>query len=193
MGFSPERNRRLARCRPEPHTIVFPWRIVRRHPHRGPVEQMDQGYVQSRQARAGAAERARIRPAALVRLAPIHEGQSILEVARQAGHSRHTCLRDYGHLFAEFDPARPEPAEAVIAAARASSYPSRTFRQTRTGANPLVEQKPPTAGCPRAGTSGPCRLPMAARPRAGTGGAARARCRAPARLVRARTGSTRRA
>jgi len=34
----------------------------------------------------------------------IHEGQSILEVARQAGHSPQTCLRDYGHLFDDFDP-----------------------------------------------------------------------------------------
>jgi hypothetical protein len=52
----------------------------------------------------------------------IHEGQSILEVARQAGHSPQTCLRDYGHLFDEFDPSEREPAEAVISAARASSY-----------------------------------------------------------------------
>ncbi len=34
----------------------------------------------------------------------IHEGPSILEVARQAGHSPQTGLRDYGHLFDEFDP-----------------------------------------------------------------------------------------
>jgi len=68
----------------------------------------------------------------------IHEGQSILEVAPQAGHSSQTCLRDYGHLFDEFDPAKREPAEAVIAAARASSYLSRTFRPTRSGAKPLV-------------------------------------------------------
>ena len=53
----------------------------------------------------------------------IHEGQSILEVARQAGHTPQTCLRDYGHLFDELaDPARREPAKAVIAAARASGY-----------------------------------------------------------------------
>jgi integrase len=50
----------------------------------------------------------------------IHEGQSILEVARQAGHSPQTCLRDYGHLFDEFDPANREPAEEVIRAARES-------------------------------------------------------------------------
>jgi hypothetical protein len=59
-------------------------------------------------------------------------GQSILEVARQAGHSPQTCLRDYGHLFDEFDPAKREPAEAVIGAAPESSYLSRTFRRTPT-------------------------------------------------------------
>jgi integrase len=53
----------------------------------------------------------------------IHEGQSILEVARQAGHSPQTCLRDYGHLFDEFDPAQREPAEAVIGAARDALVP----------------------------------------------------------------------
>src|SRR5215204_6323948 len=72
----------------------------------------------------------------------IHEGQSILEVARQAGHSPQTCLRDYGHLFDEFDPSEREPAEAVIAAARGSSYLSRTSRRTRTGAKPLAERMP---------------------------------------------------
>src|ERR687892_579720 len=83
----------------------------------------------------------------------IREGQSILEVARQAGHSPQTCLRDYGHLFDEFDPSKREPAEAMIAAARASSYLSRTFRPTRSGTKPLVARKTPTAGSPRAGTS----------------------------------------
>jgi integrase len=83
----------------------------------------------------------------------IHEGQSILEVARQAGHSPQTCLRDYGHLFDEFDPAKREPAEAVISAARASSYLSRTFRETGTRARPPVARETPTAGSPRAGTS----------------------------------------
>lgn len=53
----------------------------------------------------------------------IHEGQSILEVARQAGHSPQTCLRDYGHLFDEFDPAVREPAEAMIRAARDELVP----------------------------------------------------------------------
>jgi hypothetical protein len=61
----------------------------------------------------------------------IHEGQSILEVARQAGHSPQTCLRDYGHLFDEFDPANREPAEAVIGAARASSYLSHLSRSAK--------------------------------------------------------------
>jgi hypothetical protein len=46
-----------------------PWRLAGRHAHRGPVEPMDPGHVPSRQARGGAAERARIRPAPLVRLA----------------------------------------------------------------------------------------------------------------------------
>jgi integrase len=123
----------------------------------------------------------------------IHEGQSILEVARQAGHSPQTCLRDYGHLFDEFDPSNREPAEAVIAAARESSYLARTFRRTPRDGKPLVARKTPTAGSPRAGTSATRPPRTAARFPPGTSGAALARCRAPCRPSPARTGSTCRA
>ena len=51
----------------------------------------------------------------------IQEGQSILEVARQAGHSPQTCLRTYAHLFDDFDPAERRPAEDVIREARAQA------------------------------------------------------------------------
>jgi hypothetical protein len=69
----------------------------------------------------------------------IHRGQSILEVARQAGHSPQTCLRDYGHLFDEFDPAEREAAEAVIGAAREISYisePAKGREAARRAKNP---------------------------------------------------------
>lgn len=48
----------------------------------------------------------------------IQEGVSIVEVARQAGHSPQECLRTYAHVFEEFDPAERLPAEAAISAAR---------------------------------------------------------------------------
>jgi len=48
----------------------------------------------------------------------IHEGVSIVEVARQAGHSPEECLRTYAHTFEEFDPAERMPAETAIAQAR---------------------------------------------------------------------------
>jgi integrase len=48
----------------------------------------------------------------------INEGVSIVEVARQAGHSPEECLRTYAHTFEEFDPADRLSAEAVINAAR---------------------------------------------------------------------------
>jgi hypothetical protein len=48
----------------------------------------------------------------------IHEGVSIVEVARQAGHSPEECLRTYAHTFEEFDPAERIPAETAIAQAR---------------------------------------------------------------------------
>ena len=39
----------------------------------------------------------------------IQEGVSIVEVARQAGHSPEECLRTYAHTFEEFDPADRTP------------------------------------------------------------------------------------
>ena len=48
----------------------------------------------------------------------IHEGRSIPEVARQAGHSVQTCLDNYAHVFEEFDPAERVSAEEEIQRAR---------------------------------------------------------------------------
>jgi integrase len=48
----------------------------------------------------------------------IREGQSIVEVARQAGHSPAVCLSTYAHVFDEFDPITRAPAEDEIRQAR---------------------------------------------------------------------------
>lgn len=48
----------------------------------------------------------------------IHEGVSIVEVARQAGHSPAICLRTYAHVIEEFDPADRRSAEEQIRHAR---------------------------------------------------------------------------
>jgi integrase len=50
----------------------------------------------------------------------IQEGYSVVEVARQAGHSPEECLRTYAHVFEEFNPADRTPAEDRIRAARRS-------------------------------------------------------------------------
>jgi hypothetical protein len=50
----------------------------------------------------------------------IQEGCSVVEVARQAGHSPEECLRTYAHVFEEFDPADRTPAEDRIRTARRS-------------------------------------------------------------------------
>ncbi len=49
----------------------------------------------------------------------IAEGRSILEVARQAGHSPTMTLNVYGHVFDEFDPVERTPAAQRIQQARA--------------------------------------------------------------------------
>ena len=46
------------------------------------------------------------------------EGQNMLEVARQAGHSVAICERHYAGIFEDYDPAKRTSAEAAIRAAR---------------------------------------------------------------------------
>jgi integrase len=48
------------------------------------------------------------------------EGQTMLEVARQAGHSVAICERHYAGIFEDYDPANRTSAEAAIRAARES-------------------------------------------------------------------------
>lgn len=48
----------------------------------------------------------------------IFEGQTVVEVARQAGHAPETCLRHYARVFADYDPARRVSAEEQIRQAR---------------------------------------------------------------------------
>lgn len=48
----------------------------------------------------------------------IHEGVSLVEVARQAGHSPAICLRTYAHVIEEFEPADRRSAEEQIRRAR---------------------------------------------------------------------------
>lgn len=48
----------------------------------------------------------------------VHEGRSIVEVARQLGHSPVVCLRDYAQVFDDHDPADRKPAVEVIRQAR---------------------------------------------------------------------------
>jgi integrase len=48
----------------------------------------------------------------------IHEGRSVVEVARQAGHSATMTLDVYAHVFDEFDPGERVSAEDRIAQAR---------------------------------------------------------------------------
>lgn len=67
----------------------------------------------------------------------IWEGQSIVDVARQLGHSAETCLKDYASVFEEFDPAARKPAVEVIREARhaASVFPVSSQNASTGGAS----------------------------------------------------------
>lgn len=49
----------------------------------------------------------------------VHEGKSIVEVARQLGHAPEVCLRDYAQVFDDTDPRDRRPAAEIILASRA--------------------------------------------------------------------------
>jgi integrase len=51
----------------------------------------------------------------------LHEGRSVVYVARQLGHSTAVCLRTYGHVIEELEDAPRIPAEDAIRQAREQS------------------------------------------------------------------------
>jgi len=115
---------RLASGRPEPRAFVFPGTGQDGTMSEGQWNRWTQGAFREAKIAAGVADaRAYDLRHSFVSLL-IHEGQSILEVARQAGHSPQTCLKDYGHLFDEFDPAERVSPEQVIRQARAELVPA---------------------------------------------------------------------
>jgi integrase len=59
------------------------------------------------------------------------EGRTVIEVARQAGHSPTMALATYGHVIEEFEGAETRPAEEVIREARSRRVPSE-FPQRRS-------------------------------------------------------------
>jgi site-specific recombinase XerD len=61
----------------------------------------------------------------------IHEGQTVIEVARQLGHSPQMCLNTYAGVFDEFDPADRVSAEEAIIRARARRASSARQRAAR--------------------------------------------------------------
>lgn len=53
----------------------------------------------------------------------LHEGRSVIDVARQLGHDARLTLTHYGHVIAELDDEPCRPAEDAIRAARAANVP----------------------------------------------------------------------
>lgn len=115
---------KLACGRPGPEALVFPGEGAAGTLTEGQWNRWTQGAFHAAKTAAGVPDaRAYDLRHSFVSLL-IQEGQSIIEVARQAGHSPQTCLRDYGHLFDEFDPAERVSAEQEIRSARAGHVPA---------------------------------------------------------------------
>lgn len=63
----------------------------------------------------------------------LHEGRSVIYVARQLGHAATETLKTYGHVMDEFEDAPMLAAEDAIRAARGASVPSKFPRGERHG------------------------------------------------------------
>lgn len=63
----------------------------------------------------------------------IWEGRSVVEVARQLGHSARACLDTYAGVFEDFDPAQRVTAEEAIAQARSLQVGVHTVSRRRSG------------------------------------------------------------
>jgi hypothetical protein len=61
------------------------------------------------------------------------EGRTVIEVARQAGHSPTMALATYGHVIEELEGADRRPAEEVIRKARSRRVPSEFPQRRATG------------------------------------------------------------
>jgi integrase len=108
---------RLACGRPDPDALVF------RSADGGPWSHADWGNWRNRifgpAARAAGFEGSRpydLRHSFCSLL--IHEGRSLIEVARQLGHSPTMTLNTYGHVFDEFEGGERMSAEAHVRGAR---------------------------------------------------------------------------
>ena len=74
----------------------------------------------------------------------IHEGRSIIEVARQLGHSPTMTLNTYGHVFDEFEGGERVSAEPRIRAAR-DELVSVWCPSAGRGSTPTVQKPAPRA------------------------------------------------
>src|SRR5262249_7371530 len=72
-----------------------------------------------------------VRSSAFLRLLLIAEGRSVVEVAKQAGHSPTMTLATYGHVIKELDTTQPRSAEDLIREARSKSVRATFARAPR--------------------------------------------------------------
>ena len=93
----------------------------------------------------------------------IAERRSIVDVARQAGHSPSMALNTYGHVFDELEDTEPASAEELIRATRAT-----LVRPSRQNVGSQANKNSPKAELMviRLGPSGPGRTVVRCRVRA---------------------------
>ncbi len=76
----------------------------------------------------------------------LHEGRSVIYVARQLGHGAELTMKCYGHVIDELEDAPQLPAEDAIRAARAKSvpnqYPSKKAASGAAGKMPVNLKRP---------------------------------------------------
>ncbi len=74
--------------------------------------------VPTRATSGGAAQSPAVRPEAQLRVTLLHEGRSVIDIARQLGHDACRTLTRYNHVIDELEDQPRLEAEAAIAEAR---------------------------------------------------------------------------
>jgi hypothetical protein len=82
----------------------------------------------------------------------LHEGHSVIYVARQLGHDARLTLARYGHVIDELEDQPQIPAEQAIREARSSPFPH--ARQSDTKPHSRNEETPQKRGFSRGGARG---------------------------------------
>ena len=134
---------RLASGRPDDDALVFPSRAGEPWSHAAYQSWRRRAFDRAREAAAGAAQATPYALRHSFASLLLHEGRSVIYVARQLGHDARLTLSRYGHVIDELeDQPRIDPEEAIRQARVPRGVPSEFTGGPATAAGPDNEEAP---------------------------------------------------